>query len=405
MSIWILAILMIACVAVAGWRQGAIHAAFSTVGILFGLLLGGLVGKIFHWVLPFLGVSNPVFVWLLAPVCGFILIVILFKIAGFKVHTQVDVYYKYKAGDLRLAMWQRLNTRLGISVGMVNGALYFLAVCFVIFNLSYWTVQAASAAKPQAALTRLVNQLGSDLQSSGFARSAAALHILPPNYYRLADLTGILMQNPPTGARVADYPGLTALWQRQDIQPLATDGGVTGSLASDATLHDILNEPPVEDFLKNKTLTTLVLNTLAANFDDFTNYLVTGKSAKYDGKKILGRWAFNVNVSLAWLRQDRPKILASEMGAIRTLWTQAYAKTTILVTGDNQVFIKSLPRINCQPGPPQLDDWKGDWSLDGNNYTVHVTCNGEDKFLAVSATDLRLTVKDGRSLLIFDRVD
>ena len=406
MTIWILAILLIAAVSVTGWRMGAIRASFSFVGILFALLLAVPVGKIFHWLLPHVGVSDPVMVWLLAPIFGFILVSIAFKVAAFKVHTKVDVYYRYKAGDLRQSLFKRLNTRLGICVGLLNGAFYFLLVCFVIFNLSYWTAQAATDAKPQGVLLRLVNQMGRDLQSTGMARPAAAVRTLPPMYYRLADLTGLMMQNPGTGARFADYPGLTSLWQRDDMQELVTDGALTGALASDTTLDDILNQPSVQDLLKNKELTGTVLGAVETNLDDLTNYLQTGTSAKYGGEKILGRWGFNVGVSVAWLGQEQPKIQASEMRAIRALWTQAYSQTSILLTGDNQVFIKNLPRFKTQAGqPPELQNWKGDWSVDGTNYTIHVTYNGEDKFMAATAEELRLSVRDGRNLLIFDRAD
>jgi hypothetical protein len=320
MTIWILAILLLAAVSVTGWRMGAIRAAFSFVGILFGLLLAVPVGKIFNWLLPHVGVSDPIYVWLLAPIFGFILVSILFKVAAFKVHTKVDVYYRYKAGDLRLALFKRLNSRLGICVGLMNGALYFLLVCFLIFNLSYWTAQAATDAKPQGVLLRLVNQMGRDLQSTGMARPASALRTLPPRYYRLADLTGLLMQNPGTGARLADYPGLTSLWQRDDMQPLVQDGALTGSLQSDATLDDILNQPSVQDLLKNRDLTKIVLGAVETNLDDLTNYLQTGTSAKYGGEKLIGRWEFNVGVSIAWLGQAQPKIQASEMRAIRAIW-------------------------------------------------------------------------------------
>ena len=142
--------------------------------------------------------------------------------------------------------------------------------------------------------------------------------------------------------------------------------------------------------------------------NDLTNYLQTGKSAKYDSQKILGRWELNVNVTLVWLRQANPKMPSKEMAAVRALWSQAYAQTTVMVTPDNQVFLKNLPKFQSQPGQPlfQPENWKGDWSLDGSNYTLHITLNGEDKFLNATTDDgLRLSVKDGKTLLIFDRAN
>jgi len=53
----------------------------------------------------------------------------------------------------------------------------------------------------------------------------------------------------------------------------------------------------------------------------------------------------------------------------------------------------------------QPESWKGDWSANGDAYDLHVTLNGADKFMTAKAEDLRLSVKDGKNLLVFDRAD
>ena len=407
MSIWILAVLVLAILALAGWRQGGIVASFAFGGILLGALLAVPVGKLFHPLLPHLGASDPIMAWALAPLCGFILISIVFMAIGFKVNHQAEVFYKHKAGELRQAMWLRLNTRLGICVGLLNGAVYFILICFVIFNLTYLTKQVA-VADNQSFIIRTANQLGQDLQSTGMARAAAAVGTLPPFYYKLADLSGFLMQNPQTAGRLANYPGLTSLWERDDMQSLVTDATLTNALAAGATLGDILHDQSVQDFLKNKDLTRTVRDSIETNLDDLTAYLQTGKSAKYNDK-IIGNWTFNVRVTLAWWRQSQPKVQASEVLALRNLWTKAYGATTVLATGDHQLFINNLPQFKVQPKTePTIDEqnWKGDWSVDdGTNYTLHASLNGEDKYLSATADDLRMTAKDGKAILIFDRAD
>jgi len=414
MTIWILAVLIMVSVALAGWRQGAIRAAFSFVGILVAALLAVPVGRIFQPLLPHLGAGNPVLAWALAPVVGFILISAIFKVAARFVHQKADVFYKYQAGDLRQSLWLRLNSRLGLCLGLANGAVYFILVSFFIFNLTYWTTQVSATTK-QPLLIRLVNQLGDDLQSTGLNRTASAVGTLPPMYYKLADLSGFLMQNPQTGSRLAVYPGLVSLWERDEMQALVTDSTLTNALAGGATPGEILNAPPVQDFLKNQELSKQVLGILDLDstnitntYNDLTNYLATGKSAKYAGEKIIGQWEFNPAVTVAWLRQSRPKMPASEMRAIRAWMTQAYAPTRVLVAGDNKIFIKSLPRLKAEAGQTpttELNNWKGDWSRGDTGYDLHLTFNGEDKFLTATAEDLRLSVKDGKNLLVFDRVD
>ena len=412
MTIWLLAMLLMASVSLAGWRQGAIRAAIAFVGIIFAALLAVPLGKLFHPLLPHLGASNPITAWALAPVVGFIVASIPLKIVAHKVHQRVEHFYKYQAGELRQALWERLVARLGICIGLMNGAAYFVLITFFIFNLTYWTTQMTATAASQPLAIRLVNKLGEDLQSTGFARTASAVGTLSPTYYKLADLSGLLLQNPQLGARVADYPGLTSLWQRDDLQSLVTDPILTNALAnaqkSGASLSDLANAPAVQNLLANKELSKQLWGILTNNLDDFPAYLKTGRSAKFDGEKILGNWEFNAGVSFAWLRQSQPKTPASEMRNIRAWMMQAYAQTHVLLTGDNQIFIKSLPRLKTQTGQPtttDLENWKGDWSRDGTNYTLHVTFNGEEKFMSGTTDGLRLTVKDGKNLLIFDHAD
>jgi len=412
MTIWILAVLLMASVSLAGWRQGAIRAAFAFFAILLAALLAGPIGRLIHPLLPHLGLSNPILAWALSPVIGFIIATIPLRIASHFVHVRVEQFYKYKAGDLRLALWERMNSRLGICLGILNGSLYFLLLSFYVFNLTYWTTQVVPPASRSDGLPlpiRLVNSLGEGLQSSGFARTASGVGTLSPDYYKLADLTGLLSQNPQLGARVADYPGFTSLWHRGDMQSLISDPTITNSLATGTSLSQILSNPTIEQVLvPNKELTKLLLDTILNNYGDFVDYLNTGKSAKYGNEPILGEWTFNVGVTLAWLRQEKPKMGAAEMRAMRSLWSAAYASTTVQLTGDNQVFVTGLPKFNAGGKGSDLytgENWNGDWSHDGSNYTIHLNLNGQDKFLTGTTDGIRLRVKDGHNLLIFDHVE
>ena len=40
---------------------------------------------------------------------------------------------------------QRLNARLGLCLGVVNGTLYLILLSFVIYVFSYWTVQVSNS--------------------------------------------------------------------------------------------------------------------------------------------------------------------------------------------------------------------------------------------------------------------
>ena len=150
MTIWILALVLLASGAGLGFRQGAIRTGISFVGIVTAVTFAGLLGRLLKPLLPHVGIQNPTLIWLLAPVEAFVIILILFKVAAFIVHRKVNLFYKYKAGDLRLALWERLNSRLGLCIGLLNGTAYLVLISFVVFNFCYWTVQIARpAVKPE----------------------------------------------------------------------------------------------------------------------------------------------------------------------------------------------------------------------------------------------------------------
>src|SRR5690242_805724 len=100
MTIWLLAVVLLASLAGLGYRQGAIRVGFSFFGIIIGALLAVPLGRIVERLVGVLGVKDPLLVWILGPFIVFVLISIAFKVAAAAVHHKVDVHYKYHAGDL-----------------------------------------------------------------------------------------------------------------------------------------------------------------------------------------------------------------------------------------------------------------------------------------------------------------
>src|SRR6266699_1885083 len=255
MTIWLLALLLLGCVAGVGHQQGAIRAAISFVGIVVAALLAGPLAKLVRPVLTAVGIANPVLLWALAPFIVFVVVLTAFKIGGLAAHKKVDVYYKYKAGDLRLALFNRINARLGLCLGLLNGVAYLVLISFVIQTFSYWTVPMATSDDDPRTL-RILNRLGRDLDSTGMSRVAVAIDPLPDVFYDVADLAGLLYKNPLTEAR--------------------------------------LSHPTVEPIVKNPELLRLIWTTLLPDLKDLDAFLRTGRSAKYDSEPVLGRWLFDV---------------------------------------------------------------------------------------------------------------
>src|SRR5271154_6627185 len=289
MTIWILAVVLLAASIALGHKLGAINAAFTFVGIIFGGLLATTLGKVFTHLLPHLGVHNETTVWAISPLIAFLIVLVLFKMAGFTVHRKVEVYYKHRAGDLRQALWARLNTRLGACIGTLNGTAYIVLISFLIFNFSYWTFQVAPS-DDESRSTKLVNRLGNDLQSTGLDKAARALVTMPENFYKIADLAGLLCKNPQLSDRLGHYPAFLSLAERDDVQQLTQNTDFTNAWNSRAPMGQLLNDPQVKTILQNNELLDTIWKTTQTNLDDLTAYLKIGKSPKYDSEAILGRW-------------------------------------------------------------------------------------------------------------------
>jgi len=370
MTIWLLALLLLACSAAAGYRQGAIRASISFLGIVFSALLCVPLGRLIGPAFKLVGVVNPILFWVLPPFVVFVVLLTLFKMGGFMAHQKVDVYYKYKAGDLRLSLWERLNARLGACVALLNGAAYLVLLSFVIHAVSYWTVQVAAGEEDPRA-QRLISRMGQDLQSTGMARVAAAVDSLPPSYYDAADLAGTLYQNPMCEARLLRYPGFLSLGETTEFQTLGQDSGFAELRVKQTPLREVMEYPAVKAIFDNPELLRKIWATVQPDMKDLGAFLETGKSTKYDGEPLLGRWNFDVHRTVLLYRRAKPNMPGGEAARLRAWIAEKFPKSSIVAGPDHFVVFKALPHIVMQPGQPlsgEPKDFKGNWSEAGAGY-------------------------------------
>lgn len=406
--IWILVVVLLASLAGLGYRQGAIRVAVSLVGIVAGALLAGPLAPLLKPVMAALGVKNPVLAWVIPPFVIFVIVNGLFKAGAQFVHRKVDVYYKYKAGDLRLALWERLNARLGLCLGLVNGTFYLVLISMVIYAFGYWTVQL-STSEDDPWTVRLFNRTTRDLQSTGLARVAKAIDPMPAAYYDAADLAGLLYANPVDGEhRLTRYPALFALGQRDEFQQLALDSNFAQLRQTRAATRELINHPVVNGILKNPDLLRLVWTTVLPDLQDLTKFIETGKSAKYDGERFLGQWSFDFNSAFGLFRKLNPKLSAAQLKENRRWMSGLYLNTTLTVGTDGFVLMRSLPHIKpATPGeaaqPPEFRNLTGKWSATGSGYQMSFEQEGRKLDFEASLQGEQLAVKGGSLPMVFER--
>jgi hypothetical protein len=396
MTIWVLALVLLASLAALGYRQGAIRVGFSFAGIVIAALLAAPLGKCLKPLMLHIGIHNPTFIWMLAPLEAFVLVLILFKIAGAAVHRRTELHYRYNrydADNLQFVLWERLIRRLGLCLGVLNGTAYFVLLCFVLFNFSYWTVQITPS-DAETRTVRLINLLGRDLEGTGMDKAARAVATLPADYYKLADLAGLLRQNPQLSGLLARYPAFLSLAECNEFQQLAQDSAFTNAWQARAPIGQLLSAPQVKAILQNNGFVNIVWENLQTNIDDLMTYLKTGQSPKYDSQRILGYWGFNTATTAAMLPIAQPKISPAEIRFAR-LWMTNYAQTTLIFSPDHQVFLHNLPHLTARGSgdTATLHLWP---------VIVHVLRSGSLPDMGIATLTGQWEYADGSCKLIFD---
>jgi hypothetical protein len=402
MTIWLLAIILLASLAGLGYRQGAIRVGISFIGIVLGALLAPTLGKLVKPILVAVGIQNPILLWLLGPLIAFIVISALFKVAALFVHQKVDVYYKYKAGDLRLALWERLNQRVGLCLGVLNGVAYLVLISFIIYAFSYWTVQMTTEDNDPK-LVRILNRLGRDLQNSGFSKVARSINRLPEAFYDAADIAGLLYNTPLLEARLSRYPAFLSIAERPEFRDLANDAAFSEMRVQRKPLREVLNYPKTKAILNNRDLMKMIWSTAAPDLKDLESFLLTLKSPKYDSEPILGRWNFDLRAAIAAYRKLKPNLASAEMQRVRKNLEAGIGTGSIVAMPDRNAVLKNVSQLKVLPVPAPAAGQvtPGQWVKLDNGYQFTFSLEGREQQVPALIEGDRLTLKsEGADLVL-----
>lgn len=408
MLIWILALFLFLLLGYVGWSLGAIRLSFSLIGLIIAAMLAPALGHFFNPLLGLLSVKNPVLLWLIGPACAYLVIYIAFNVFGILAHQKVDVYYKYKAGDLRMGLFNRLNQRLGVCMGVANAAVYLILISWVIYVFSYWTIQMVTNDNTSWPV-KMLNVAGKNLESSGMVKVAAAIDSMPENYYQSADVAGLIYHNDLLEGRLSRYPAFLALAEQPEFQDIGNDKEYTELRQRQPPISEILDNPKAQNILNNPDKLQQVWAIIKPNLTDLQTYLKTGQSAKYDGEKILGRWDFDMNGALGVLKRTRLNLSGPEMARLRLMVTLSFAKTTFVATPepDKLAFLKEFGKVQPPTKPNQpptvtTQSYKGNWSADGDKYQLSFPDKSQSSLEAVVDGD-RLTINGDTFPMVFQR--
>jgi hypothetical protein len=310
-----------------------------------------------------------------------------FKITGFILSNKVELHFKYKAG-VQLMLWERMNHRLGLCLGLFNGAAYLVLLSMAIYLLSYWTYQMATP-NNDPFVVRVVNRLGGDLEKSGMSTVARSIDRAPTAYYDAADVVGLIYHNPLLEARLSRYPAFLGLGERPEFQDLATDAQFTEAWQSQKSIASIINYPKVQNILKNPQTLKAVHDAVLPNLQDLHTFLTNGTS-KFDSEAILGRWDFHLNNILAEMRKSRPTL--SRNIEARRLMSAGFGRTVLVATPEGQAIVKNLPRFRAGAAAPEVQTVAGEWKNQDGKYEMIFNMDGRTINCAVTVQGNRLAI-------------
>ena len=336
MFIWLIVIGLVVVLGVIGYYRGAIQASIALLGVVLAMSLSLSLAVPLRPLMPKIGVVHPIWQLVVPPLIVFALFELVFSIVGYLVHRKAYLHIKYKSDDYTRIKWEHLMRGLGVGIGVVTGALYSIVVGLIIYIFGYPAVQVVSEGSP--GLVTFLAKARQDLQGSGLDRTLAAVDPMPEYYYLATDVIGLVYQNNVLQERISNYPAFLSLGQRSEFTDIANDTDLQNLLTTHGSFWTIINNPKILGLVGN---TEILSELKQVDLKDLYNYLKTGKSAKYDEERILGRWRMDAGATMILIKKRNPDMPAPEMAKLKKLMTFFLGSVTLMATPDNKAVIKA----------------------------------------------------------------
>lgn len=395
--VWLIAFLCLGIVGVLGFYTGPIRGSFSLVGLLFGAILAGPLSPLTKHLLPILGLAHPIWQLFIPQALAFLIVVLVFVIAGSVVHRKLSLHFKYKADDKKLIAWNRLYSRLGFCVGLLNGAIYFFLLMIPVYIGGYFTAEAATEENnPPAA--RFLSKTREELHDLKLDRVVAAYDPTPHQVYQAADIADLILHNPLLKSRISHYPPLLTLGQRPEFQALGNDMQLLEMIDRQASLNEILKYPPIQAIVTNATLTGQIYGILGNDLDDLQDYLTTGKSPRFDDETILGVWSIDTQATVQREHKRHQGMTLRQMVRLRQEMLPIISDLSLIATTDKQLILKK----QSSNGGSATTVAVGTWKKDGNYQVTIPGAKPETSEIEIDDGDTLLLPKDG-FILVFNK--
>jgi hypothetical protein len=396
--VWLIALVCMGLVGVVGYYQGPVRGTFSFFGLVFGAVLAGPLSALTKHLLPLIGLDHPIWGIFVPQAIAFVLVMIIFLIAGQVLHQKIAFYFKYKADDVTRLSWQKMYSRVGFCVGLLNGSICFLLLMIPIYVGGYFTAEAqVGEGDPLSA--RFLTQTRAELQKDRLDHVVAAYDPMPPKVYKAADIAALVLHNPLSEARLSHYPPLLQLAERPEFKNLANDVSLQQLIQTQSKVIEIIKYPKVQAILTNAAITADVSVLIGNDLDDLQGFLMTGQSAKYDSEPILGIWTGNRIGTMTQVRQGQPGLTPLQLREKeQDIFPILEGLSLTAIPNGQMILKKSTPN-----SPDNAVVAMGTWKREGADYQVTLPgSHPETSDVRIENGNQLLLPKDGY-VLVFDK--
>jgi hypothetical protein len=396
--VWLFALVCMGLVGMTGYYQGPVRGAFCLFGLVFGAALSGLLSPLTKHLLPLVGLVHPVWGIFVPQAIAFVLIMIIFMIAGQVLHQKIAFQFKYKVDDKTRLSWERMYARVGCCVGLLNGSICFLLLMVPIYVCGYFTIEAQAGDSDHAS-ARFLSDTRDELQKTGLDHVLAAYDPTPPQVYKAADIAALVLHNPLSEARLAHYPALLQLGEQPEFKGLGNDIAFQELIQTQAKVTQIIQYPKVQAILTNAAITAEVSALIGNDLDDLQGYLMTGQSAKYDSEPILGIWIADRPGTMLEARQRQPSLTPLQLREKESDVFPILEGLSLTAIPNGQMLLKK----STANTPDNSVVAAGTWKREDTGYKVTLPgSHPETSEVRIEDGNKLLLPKDGY-VLVFDK--
>jgi hypothetical protein len=393
MFLWLSAICILGVVALVGFYQGAIRAACSFLGLFIASALALPLAVIPATILPAFGIKHAVLLAFLPPVLMFIILMALVKTGAFMLHRKAETYYKYKASDTQRGLWERMNHRVGICVGLANGVVYLFLIGILLNIPGYASVQLASSDQEHWSLKGL-NVINRDIQSTRFDQALAPFNPATDFYYDSVDTLSYIFHTPLLQQRLSVYPVFLPLAEESRFQEMAKDTQFQQVWLKQPSLGEFLVQPHIQPLVQDPEFYTNVVGLLEGDVTDLKGYLESNVSGKYGDEPLLGPWTFNYSSTYNLARRNKPNMPLAEKQYLANLLRATWNDSVLVAYLNNSLQLKR------RSGSTLKGRWKREY---GSKYTLTLTMDGQSTPFEAVIDGRRITVSQDKLSLVFKK--